>query len=194
MPSTHERQLELFKYEECYKYDRYRMGGPRAAAAIRALAEYAPGSFLDVGCGRGELLVVAETMGFGPVRGLEAVSYLCDGNRVVHGNILELPFQDLQFDTVGCFDVMEHLLPGDEDEAIRQLWSVTNRRLLLSISNIRHTGMWLDPPQELHINIKPYDVWTKVIKAQIPDGEGTVKYRPDLHPGDDSRFWEVFRT
>ena len=63
------------------------------------------GSLLDVSCGRGELLGAAEGLGFKPVRGTEAVEYLCDGERVVRAEIHDLPFATASFDVVTCIDV-----------------------------------------------------------------------------------------
>src|SRR5262245_25423186 len=77
------RKREHEKYGRAYEIETYRMGGRRWHDAVRNLADLpCRGSYLDVGCGRGEMLIQAIQLGFLPVIGTEVVRYLTDGDRV----------------------------------------------------------------------------------------------------------------
>jgi SAM-dependent methyltransferase len=95
------RRAEFGKYERAYKLNaRYQMKRARFLDAAHDLARLpGRGAFLDVSCGRGEMLAEAERIGFHYVRGTEIVADLIDGNRVVYGEVHALPFQ------AGAFNV-----------------------------------------------------------------------------------------
>ncbi len=70
---------------------------------------------LEIGCGTGDFLLEAESMGF-EISGLDVNSYLVEqinlrlnANRVLVGNIEEVKFPDGYFDAVVLFDVVEHV-------------------------------------------------------------------------------------
>lgn len=157
------RAAELAKYPPAYARPRYRMGGPRRADAERDLAALAMplgrrdlGAYLDVGCGRGEMLDFAAGLGFDPVRGIETVPALIDGGRVVQGLAHALPFGPQAFAVASMFDVIEHLVPGDDEAACRELARVATRHILISANN--RTSVQPDGT-ELHVNRRPYDQW-----------------------------------
>ena len=66
MDLDQERLDEITKYISAYKYPEYRMGDLRKASA-QGLLMAAPSreSFLDIGCGRGEMLDYAKEKGRG---------------------------------------------------------------------------------------------------------------------------------
>jgi ubiquinone/menaquinone biosynthesis C-methylase UbiE len=152
-----ERTNEHRKYEAAYKLPNYRMSGLRmndAHADLVALPSR--GTYLDVGCGRGEMLDFAAANGFSSVKGVEIVPALIDGHRVVKGEVHDLPFPDRSFTVVTMFDVIEHLIPGDDELACRELERVASKHILLTANNLpsmKAIG------EELHINKRPYDEW-----------------------------------
>lgn len=153
-----ERETEIGKYEAAYSHDNYRLGDRRKAHIHRHLRRIDKGSLLDVSTGRGEVLQMAQESGHWPVRGTEAVPYLCDGVKVVHALVHDLPFYDDTFDTVTMFDVMEHLVRSDTALACKELKRVAKKRVLLTVHNgpSRFAGM------DLHINRRDsYEVWHK---------------------------------
>ena len=148
------RQREESKYSDAYKDLGYRMGHARMRSAEDDLRSLNPGSLLDVGCGRGEVLSLAESMGF-TVLGVEVVPSLIDGVRVVEGKAYDLPFPDSSFDHVTLYDVMEHLLPEDAERVCRELQRVSRETVILAVSNISH----IHQGEEMHINRRPYADW-----------------------------------
>lgn len=156
------RQAEVNKYVNCYRSPNYRLGKQRRHHIEMALMQTQIGSLLDVGCGRGEVLAMAEDLKFSPVIGVEAVDYLCDGVRVLNGLAHQLPFTDQAFDVVTMFDVMEHLVPEDTEAVCKELERVAKKTILLTI----HNGPSSFGDVELHINRKEsYEDWFKYLKS-----------------------------
>jgi ubiquinone/menaquinone biosynthesis C-methylase UbiE len=166
------RQTEVGKYEQCYRSADYRMGSRRKNHVDLALRTLEKGSLLDVGCGRGETIRMAEELGFTDVRGLEAVDYLCDDHQVVNGLAHAIPFPDKSFDAVTMFDVIEHLVPEDTDAVCSELERVARKYVLLTVHNgpSKHNGV------ELHINLKDsYQSWFEYFAQKF---SGNVEWLP----------------
>ena len=124
------------------------------------------GSLLDVSTGRGEVLHMACALGFTPVRGTEAVRYLCDGDTVHHALAHDLPFPDDSFDTVTMFDVLEHLLPEDTEAVCRELARVARSNILLTVHN--GPSSWRSSGGDLHINRRAsYEAWHEELTAHF---------------------------
>ncbi len=115
-------------------------------------------SFLDVGCGRGEVLDHAEALGY-LVKGTEIVEDLLDPPRIVYAEGWALPFRDNAFHVVSCLDVLEHLLPGDEVKVLAEIERVAHSWVMLTANNrpSRHNGV------ELHVNRRSYMDWHMLI-------------------------------
>lgn len=163
--------VEQWKYEECYKLETYRMGRGRLAYASEDVNSFEMGAaYLDVGCGRGEMLDLANSNGLAEVRGVETVPALCDGIRVIHGDACALPFADNSFDYLTCYDVLEHLVPGEEQEALDEFARVCRGVVLLSTND---RPSFLDHPNEgkvdLHINKRKQQDWHADIVARFPN-------------------------
>lgn len=113
------------------------------------------GTLLDVGCGRGEVLNLAERLGM-RATGAEVVPALIAADpRVVYGEAWALPFPDKHFDHVTMFDVMEHLLAEDSERVCRELQRVARQTVILAVAN----GSSKLDGVELHINRRPYREW-----------------------------------
>lgn len=160
------RQSEVGRYETVYRDPSYALGAKRREHILSHLNRLPRGSLLDVSTGRGEVLDHAVEMGFGPVRGTEAVDYLCDGETVLHALGHALPFSDNAFDVVTMFDVMEHLLPEDTGLVCKELKRVARKRVLLTIHN--GSSSWRNSGGDLHINRRAdYDVWHRELVAHF---------------------------
>ena len=164
------RLAEQRKYLETYQSPRYRMKNERKADAAKAVRDLPTtrGGFLDVGCGRGEMLVIADTIGFDRVAGVEIVPDLI-GGRVVRGEVHALPFDDDEFDVVTMFDVIEHLLRGDDEAACRELARVARSHVVLTANNHPSVHRGVD----LHINIRSYDQWDALFRDWFSPGSVT---------------------
>lgn len=169
------QQIEIDKYRKVYQVEEYRMGGARKAYAeenIRSADDCS--SYLDVGCGRGEMVAFARNIGM-ESSGVEAVEYLTNGDDIVPGLAWDLPFSDNSVDLVTLFDVIEHILPEDTDKVLKELGRVANKKLFITAANYSSKSLG----EELHINIKPYQEWDGVIRAAFPAAE--VTWLPRKH-------------
>lgn len=160
------RVAEIVKYERAYQNPKYRMKGERRVDAVNCLrALPARGSYLDVSCGQGDMLCEAETLGFSPVQGTEIVPALIDGKRVVRALVHDLPFEGASFDVVTMFDVIEHLVSGDDELACKELGRVARKHILLTANNRPSFNKQGD---DLHINIRPYEAWDELFRQWFP--------------------------
>ncbi len=161
------RQEEYSKYEEAYS-GVYGMGKARRLAAFDAIDRVEKGSFLDVGCGRGEVLEYAKSKGFSPVYGIDVVPLLF-GEDVCFGEAQDIPFKEC--DILTCFDVIEHLLPEDTIPALKEFNRVAKKTVILSAANYPSYCNG----EDLHINKREYAEWHRLIKDNI---EGKVEWLP----------------
>ncbi len=154
------RETEQAKYSRLYEGPLdFRMGALRRDQSVANLSSLGyRGSFLDVGCGRGDMLEAAAGLGFAPIRGVDCVPALCDGGLIMHGEAHDLPISDDVFDVVTMNDVIEHLVPGDDEAACRELARVAVRCVILTASNLPSVA---DDGTNLHINIRPYSEWNR---------------------------------
>ena len=175
------RAAEVQKYRDVYaRHADYRMHDDRLRP-VRAALIGLSGSLLDVSCGRGELLTAAEQLGFGPVRGTEAVPALCDGERVIEAQIHALPFATASFDVVTCIDVLEHLLEDDIVPGLLELQRVTKSTLLLAAAD--YSAKW--DGVEMHPSARPYPEWERLLRATL---SGTVVWAGQTPT---SEMWRV---
>jgi ubiquinone/menaquinone biosynthesis C-methylase UbiE len=153
-------EREKNKYERAYKVPGYKMGQNRRSHALKWLRTLDKTSLLDIGCGRGELMSDARSLGFKKVMGVEVVSYLINNKDVIYGSITDIPFEDNEFDYVTCTDVMEHIPEEYTLDALNELKRVAAKGVIMVIANFpAHRGEDI-----LHINIKPYKEWDRIIK------------------------------
>lgn len=165
------REQEQAKYATAYRNPIYAMGPQRKLDAQHDLAALpSRGSLLDIGCGRGEMLRYAASIGFKPVQGVEVVPELIDGSMVVKGEAHALPFPDKSFDVVTLWDVIEHLMPGDDEAVCREMARVARRYVLLTANNKPST---LKDGTDLHINKRPYPSWDALFKQWFSPAQVT---------------------
>lgn len=151
------RAVEHRKYVSAYSSGKYHMGVLRRIDAMRELdAVGCRGSYLDVSCGRAEMLDYAESLGCGMVVGTEVVPGLIEDRRVQYAEVHALPFADDAFQVVSMLDVIEHLLPGDDELACLELERVASDHILLTANNLPSFSINGD---DLHINRRDYDEW-----------------------------------
>jgi 2-polyprenyl-3-methyl-5-hydroxy-6-metoxy-1,4-benzoquinol methylase len=103
------------------------------------IAELAPRTFLDAGCGEG---FVAEIL-LRQMPGLELTGFDFNPESVTHArqmnptatfveaSIFEIPFAADSFDLVGCFEVLEH--QTDPTSALKELVRVSRQHVIVSV-------------------------------------------------------------
>jgi 2-polyprenyl-3-methyl-5-hydroxy-6-metoxy-1,4-benzoquinol methylase len=108
------------------------------------------GSVLDVGCGEGEVGRLLRAEGATSVTGIEINAAAAERARAVLdevrvGGVEEvLPTLSGPWDTICCYDVLEHLVdPGRVLVALRGLAS-PDARLHISVPNARHISLLID--------------------------------------------------
>jgi SAM-dependent methyltransferase len=105
--------------------------------AVRNWLNRLPGGtrVLDAGCGEGVLVdEYAERLA---IVGIDA-NYSSD--RVSHGSLTALPYEDGRFERALCLDVLEHLPFHEQGRALAELQRVLARggELLVSVPNLAH--------------------------------------------------------
>ncbi len=172
------RKLEFAKYHRCYQVPTYKISDLRLnETREQQLHCYDAGcrTYLDVACGRAETLADAAKIGYTRQQGTEVVDYLLNDNRVIYAECHALPFGNNEFDCVSLLDVLEHLLPGDEELAVKEVFRVARKCALLTTNDrpVIRNG------DNLHINLHPLEWWTEKLNEWAPAGVD-VEYVP--HP------------
>lgn len=175
------RRAEHDKYVRAYALNPdYRIKRERLEDSVDAVAGLpGRGSYLDVSCGRGEMLAEALRLGFLPVHGTEVVPDLIDGATVVYAEAHALPFADKSFDVVTSFDVIEHLIPGDDEALCREMARVARRHVVLSANNRPSFNKAGD---DLHINKRRYAVWDRLFRRWFPGAVTALGSRHYISP------------
>jgi 2-polyprenyl-3-methyl-5-hydroxy-6-metoxy-1,4-benzoquinol methylase len=157
------RAAEHAKYNRAYALNpNYRMKKERLADAVNDLrALPCRHSYLDVSCGRGEMLLEAKKLGFSLVTGTEIVADLLRPN-VFYSEVHDIRLVTNFAEVVTMFDVIEHLIPGDDELACRELARVASKHVLLTANNKPSFNKAGD---DLHINKRPYAEWDRLFRA-----------------------------
>lgn len=132
-------------------------------------------SFIDVGCGSGEYLVLARQSGVGLVCGVDlSFAYarrarqIAGGSVTAHASADSLPFLSSSFDVVLCSEVIEHVEPSSSTCLLNELTRIAKRTIVITTPNdraaIRLLARRLVPEkvrqlddQVGHINLFGYD-------------------------------------
>lgn len=157
------QEIEKQKYVKSYEDQNYRMGNSRKASAIKVIESVTSflgtiESHLDVSAGRGEIVDYALSKGL-QSKGTEIVESLLVPGKIEFAWANSLPFEDKSFDLLTNLDAMEHYLPEQTEEIIEEFCRVTKKFIYFAISNkpSLHLG------NDLHINIKTYEEWERVL-------------------------------
>lgn len=154
------RQTEIEKYNSVYRNENYRMADVRLRNFGEAIKELPyRNSYLDVSCGRGEMLQYAKSIGFERAKGTEIVSWLIKGD-IQEALAWDLPFKNKEFEVVSLFDVIEHILPGDDELVCKELGRVASRAVFIAANN--RSSKW--EGHELHVNRRPYEEWNSLFE------------------------------
>lgn len=141
-----------------YSWDALAIEFERTASYINS--RFLPKSVLDVGCAKGFLVKALAGIGV-PAKGIDASGYAVTNpvegveGMLHHGLVQNLPFKDREFDTVICFDVLEHVPEAEAERACAELMRVTDRLLVVNVMTTE-TPDFTDPT---HINVQSREFW-----------------------------------
>jgi SAM-dependent methyltransferase len=130
-PHTHHHQVAASHYQWTRYIDKARWASffHQVDEAIRS----APKSLLEVGVGSGLTGTVLKQQGvlytsldFDPALKPDVVA-----------SLLDMPFEDASFDTVCCYEVLEHLPFDDFPRALDELFRVARTTVIVSLPNAR---------------------------------------------------------
>lgn len=121
---------------------------PRSEALARLAAPI--GSVLDVGCGAGGVGAGLRASGGGLLVGVELNPEAARQAKSIYDEVLcgraelVLPALDTPFDTILCYDILEHLV--DPAQLLREAWRLAKPRaqLHVSVPNARHFSLLMD--------------------------------------------------
>jgi len=129
----------------------------------------APASVLEIGVGAGVLRHFVKTMGIG----YESVDIDPELHPDHVGSLPELPFPDGAYDTVACFEVLEHLPYEMFERSLNELFRIARKAVLLSLP---------DSGPTLRIFIPVLD---KGKALNLP------RLDPPEHTFDGEHYWEI---
>lgn len=91
---------------------------------------------IDIGCGEGVLVEEYRKKGY-DIQGMD-LNYTSDV--VKRGDVRHIPFKNGYFNYVLCLDLIEHLNIGDQENALKEIYRVLDKRgvLIISIPNLAH--------------------------------------------------------
>ena len=182
------RQIEVDRYDVLY-FERdfgkvhkvYEMSELRRQQAVEATCRWKGAGLLDIGCGRGEYLTLMEKRAKsavkGPFTGVEPTDFNSGRKNVIQAMGHDIPVPDQSYDYVTCWDVIEHLIPGDEVNVFKEMRRIARKGIGMSICSTpdKHAG------GTLHINLRPSSEWTRRLTAAFPDDAMIVFH--GLHHG-----------
>lgn len=114
------------------------------------------GSWLDVGCGRGDSILAAREAGVVAATGCDLAP--CHP-WITRAALPVLPYDTRGWDVVGCFDVLEHLVEADAIAACAELRRVAREHLIVSVADCSDVREVDGRPVELHLTRRPAAWW-----------------------------------
>jgi ubiquinone/menaquinone biosynthesis C-methylase UbiE len=89
-----------------------------------------PASVLEVGVGTGFTRAVLKALGCMRYESMDVADDLAPDHV---GSVAEMPFDDRQYDVVGCFQVLEHLPYADFEKALCEMCRVAREAVIISL-------------------------------------------------------------
>ena len=125
--------------------------------------------WLDIGCGCGHLVKDALDEKIDSY-GIEISDYALKNalaevkDRIKHGSLIDIPFDNETFDVISIFDIIEHIHPKDTEKAFEELNRVLKRGgvLILTTPNSGFVGDWIY--DLTHINVRPPKYWKMMLE------------------------------
>ena len=115
-------------------------------------------TILDVGCGDGKIIDLLNKKEGVVAKGTEVNSKWVDGDKIIYGDIHDLPFKGDSFDALLCVDVLEHV--KDPHKALSEIFRVVSKKLVLVVTPIENKCYYEDPT---HIVDWSFERWKREI-------------------------------
>jgi ubiquinone/menaquinone biosynthesis C-methylase UbiE len=117
-----EQEVYQLIYDDVDNYHYYGRSN-HGKDSIKHILSLKPDSIIDVGCGHNHFIQIMRELGVEKAVGIDfackSADYVCD--------ILDLPFKDKEFDFLTAWDVLEHLLPEQVDQALKEMSRISKR-------------------------------------------------------------------
>ena len=110
-------------------------------------------------------------LGFKIVTGTEIVPELLRPN-VFFSEVHQIRLVNNFAEVVTMFDVIEHLIPGDDELACKELARVASKHVLITANN---RPSFNKAGHDLHINKRPYEEWDALFRAWFPGAVTWIK-------------------
>lgn len=143
-----------------------------------------PKNILDAGCGPGFLMLMLHELGV-EVSGIDAAPAAVAGvpkeinDKIRLGSVLNLPFQDQEFDVVISREVLEHLTVIEVAKAVREMCRVSSRIVYITTRFARQAESIFDVETEFEADPTHITCMNKSLLRTLLVLEG-FKARPDL--------------
>jgi hypothetical protein len=155
-------ESELDKYSAAYSQDEYRSKKHAVHNRWALLRSVTPGTYLDVSCGRGETVALANRIGF-KARGTEFTKELVSAERGIEwGHLPELEGIE-GADYLSCYEILEHLVPQDVLPALNRLVDLAGKRLWITTNDRQARAVFPDGIYNLHLSRLPLKWWWHTI-------------------------------
>lgn len=181
-------------YETLYKYGYHDKAKNHGVNYVKHTLVYDYSSVLDCGCSNGQAVKTFQKnhkRAFGIDVSTIAIRLAQEKFGTINCNVssvLDIPFKDNFFDAVFTCDMLEHLMPEDVDQAIKEIKRVAKKWLFIKVSDkvegntehidkIHDAGLFRDI-KNLHITVISLDEWIKKFESC-----GKWKYREQTNNG-----------
>ena len=148
-----------------------------------------PKNVLDAGCGPGFLMLMLHELDVN-VSGIDAAPAAVAGvpqeinKKIQLGSVLDLPFQNQEFDVVISREVLEHLTVIEVAKAVREMCRVSSRLVYITTRFARQAQSIFDVETEFEADPTHITCMNKSLLRTLLVLEG-FKSRPDLESGMD---------
>jgi cyclopropane fatty-acyl-phospholipid synthase-like methyltransferase len=166
------RHATIDDYRWLYAHGYMPDGLKCARAVMLDIVERCPGTFLDFGCGRGDLVRWINKKTQGRADGIDPAT------------LGTFPSVEAPYDWLISCDVFEHISYGEIDPVLAGLPHCASKGLLLTIANMPDPHEVNGEMVELHLIQEPMPWWTEKLREHFPTA--TIKGHHILD--DKSRF------
>jgi 2-polyprenyl-3-methyl-5-hydroxy-6-metoxy-1,4-benzoquinol methylase len=146
-------------YQKYYEETNYGKSAENSCPGVRLYPlykQYLKNPIIDLGCGTGDTVMLLRKGGF-EANGIDWIEY---NPAMMVGDLTDVDMS--KYKTALCIDVFEHI----DDEKVNGILEVVKDKVFI-VSVHNGPGVWRPGDPDLHINIKPFEEWEKIIQGQL---------------------------